>query len=79
VLAIDGAIREVVEGAGCGIFAQPGDPLALAEAIRTLADDREQARAMGLRGREYVEANFERGKLAEELAVLMERMGGEAQ
>ena len=75
VLAIDGVIREVVEQAGCGVFAQPGDPVALAEAIRALADDREQARAMGLRGREYVETNFEREELAEELAVLMERMG----
>ncbi len=30
VLAIDGVIRQVVEAAGCGIFAQPGDPPALA-------------------------------------------------
>ena len=51
VLAIDGVIREVVEAAGCGVFAQPGDPSALAEAIRSLAEDKEKARAMGLGGR----------------------------
>ena len=28
-LAIDGVIREVVEAAGCGHFATPGDPSAL--------------------------------------------------
>jgi glycosyltransferase involved in cell wall biosynthesis len=37
LLAIDGVIREVVEAAGCGIFAEPGDPSALAEAIQKLS------------------------------------------
>jgi glycosyltransferase involved in cell wall biosynthesis len=75
VLAIDGVIREVVEQAGCGIFTQPGDPQALAEAIRLLAEDPQRARAMGLRGREYVQANFDREQLAEKLAEIILRMG----
>jgi len=74
VLAIDGVIREVVEAAGCGVFAQPGNPSALAKAIRSLAEDKEKARAMGLRGRAYLEQNFSRSALAEKLAGILEGM-----
>lgn len=77
VLAIDGVAREVVEQAECGVFAQPGDPQALAEAIRKLAADPGSARQMGARGRAYLEAHFDRGKLAGELEALMRGMVGE--
>jgi len=73
-LAIDGVIREVIAAAGCGIFAQPGDPAALANAIRTLASDPERSREMGLKGRRYVEAHFSRSMLAEKLAHILEEM-----
>jgi glycosyltransferase involved in cell wall biosynthesis len=75
LLAIDGAIRHVVEDAGCGYFVPPGDPQALAAAIRLLVDDPEGARSMGLRGRAYVEAHFDRGCLADELARIIEQIG----
>jgi glycosyltransferase involved in cell wall biosynthesis len=71
VLAIDGVIREVVEAAGCGIFVQPGDPPALAEAIRSLAGDIEQARTMGLRGPGYLEQHFNRSTLAVKLVDIL--------
>lgn len=71
VMAIDGAAREVVEKAGAGIFAQPGDAQALAEAIRQLAADRKKARKMGLAGRAYLEEHFDRQKLAEELEAVI--------
>jgi glycosyltransferase involved in cell wall biosynthesis len=74
VLAIDGVIRQVVEAAGCGLFAQPGDPLALAEAILSLARDRELARRMGLAGRKYLEKNFNREQVAAGLISLLERL-----
>jgi glycosyltransferase involved in cell wall biosynthesis len=67
LLAIDGVIREVVESAGAGIFIQPGDPAALAQAIRGLADDPERAAGMGNRGRQYAEAHFDRSLLAAQL------------
>jgi glycosyltransferase involved in cell wall biosynthesis len=60
VLAIDGVIRKVVEEAGAGVFVQPGDPGALASAIRAFAGDRERARAMGERGRAHVTRSFDR-------------------
>ena len=74
VLAIDGVIREVVDMAGCGIFAQPGDPSALAQAIQTLAADRSRSHQMGLAGREYLEEHFSRSAVAEKLAEIMEEM-----
>jgi glycosyltransferase involved in cell wall biosynthesis len=73
-LAIDGVIREVVESAGCGIFVQPGDPSALAQAIQALAADPARSRQMGLAGRRYLEEHFSRSAVAEKLARLMEEM-----
>jgi glycosyltransferase involved in cell wall biosynthesis len=72
VLVIDGVIREVVEAAGCGIFAEPGDPSALANVIRTLAVDKDKARQMGLDGRKYLEENFSRAVIGEKLLGLLE-------
>jgi glycosyltransferase involved in cell wall biosynthesis len=74
VLAIDGVIREVVEAAQCGVFAQPGDPAALAQAIQQLAADRAASRRMGLAGRTYLEQHFSRSAVAEKLAGIMEGM-----
>ncbi|MEJ2757917.1 MAG: glycosyltransferase family 4 protein [Anaerolineales bacterium] len=71
LLAIDGVIREVVEKAGAGVFVTPGDPDALAEEIRRLATDRETVRQMGANGRKYLEAHFDRPKVAEELDALL--------
>jgi glycosyltransferase involved in cell wall biosynthesis len=73
VLAIDGVIRQVVEAAQCGIFVQPGNPSALAEAIQELAADRGKCRVMGLAGRKYLEDNFSRDGIANKLLeVLLE-------
>ncbi len=72
VLAIDGVIRDVVEAAGCGIFAAPGNAEEIAKAIRTLAADAGLSRAMGLRGRMYLEKNFSRAVIGEKLVRLLE-------
>ena len=74
VLAIDGVIREVVDAAGCGIFAQPGNAAELAQAIRTLAADKDQSRAMGLQGRKYLEENFSRAVIGEKLVALLKEL-----
>jgi glycosyltransferase involved in cell wall biosynthesis len=72
VLAIDGVIREVVETAKCGIFAEPGNPSALADSLRTLAADKANAREMGLKGRAYLEKHFSRASIGERLLGLLE-------
>jgi glycosyltransferase involved in cell wall biosynthesis len=51
-------VREVVEGAGCGIVVDTTRPAAIAAAIDRLAADPDEARAMGRRGREAVESRF---------------------
>lgn len=67
VLAIDGVIRQVVEEAGAGIFVPPGDPQAMAAAIRQLADDPAEGRRMGMAGRACVERDFDRPATAQAL------------
>lgn len=74
ILAIDGAIREVVERAQAGIFSPPGDPDALAAAILKVAQDSAEAQAMGKRGREYVKNHFDRAMLGEKLVKMIESM-----
>jgi glycosyltransferase involved in cell wall biosynthesis len=74
LLAIDGVIREVVETAQAGIFCRPGDPHALAEAIRMLAADREGARKMGRNGRAYLLAHFDRKQVAQNFLTLLEQI-----
>jgi glycosyltransferase involved in cell wall biosynthesis len=67
LLAIDGVIREVVEAAGAGLFVPPGDPGALASAVRQLAQDRAAAKRMGAAGRAYLEQHFDRADLADQM------------
>ncbi|MCL4527898.1 MAG: glycosyltransferase family 4 protein [Chloroflexi bacterium] len=74
VLAIDGVIREVVEAAECGLFIEPGNPSAMADAIRKLESDPQKRRAMGLNGRKYLEKNFSRAAIGEKLVELLEEM-----
>ena len=74
ILAIDGVIREVVEGSAAGVYVPPGDPQALAEAIQYLATHQQEALEMGLHGRQTVEDRFDRSVLAGRLARLMEQM-----
>lgn len=74
LLAIDGVIRKVVEDADAGIYVPPGDATALAKAARYLALHRQEGRAMGMRGRQYIQSHFDRENLASDMAILMESM-----
>ena len=74
ILAIDGVIRQVIEEAGAGVFVHPGDPAALADAIRKMAAERQTGIQMGLHGRQYVEAHFDRAELAAKLAEIFEQL-----
>jgi glycosyltransferase involved in cell wall biosynthesis len=73
ILAIDGVIRQVVEGAGAGIAVPPGDAAALADAVLRLAGDRPAAQRMGLNGRNCIERDFSRSTLADQLCQVLER------
>ena len=51
-------IPELVEHGVSGLLVPPGDPHALADAMRSLLEDRERARDMGRRGQEKVRTEF---------------------
>jgi len=74
ILAIDGVIRQVVEKANAGVFVPPGDPEALAGAIRELAADTKKCRSMGQNGRKMIETRFSRVELADKFTALVESM-----
>ena len=75
ILAIDGVIREVLQAAKGGIFVSPGDDIALAEAVAYLADNRKQAKAMGIAARNYVVEHFNRYDQAQAFVDLINRLG----
>ena len=74
ILAIDGVIKQVIEEANAGVAVPPGDPAALASAIRTIAGDHEMCRKLGKNGRNIVETKFSRDSLAGKFTTLLESM-----
>lgn len=51
-------VREVVEGSGGGVVADPNSPRAMAQAIASVLDDPTAARGMGGRGRAAIDDRF---------------------
>jgi glycosyltransferase involved in cell wall biosynthesis len=74
VLAMEGVIREVVEKAKAGISIPPGNPNALANAIKYLVNHPEERRSLGFKGNEYVKNNFNRIDQADKLGQIIEQM-----
>jgi len=73
VLAIDGPIREVIEKSRGGIFVNPGDDAALADAIVLLYESPELRKEMGKNARSFVVSHFDRSIQAEQLAEILQR------
>jgi starch synthase len=72
-----GGIPEVVVDGETGWLVEPGDPAALAEALRRALADPERARRMGEAGRRRVEAHFSWDRIAERtLEVYRQAIGG---
>jgi glycosyltransferase involved in cell wall biosynthesis len=71
LLMIDGVIRKVVENANAGFFVAPGNPSALAAAIRKLAENPAEGKRMGLAGRKFLEAYFDRPQLAKAMEEIL--------
>lgn len=67
--------RRIVEEAGCGLLVDPLDPRAVADAMAWLLTHPQEAEAMGRRGREAVERQYNWGTQAEELLGLYRRLG----
>lgn len=74
ILAIGGVISDVVTGEGAGIAVTPGDAVELAQAIRTLADNKELTCSMGQAGRKAVEQRYNRSIFSQQFAQIIEDM-----
>lgn len=67
-----GELTRLVEAVRCGVAVPPEDGAALAGAILRLAGDREEARAMGERGRAHALAHYDRAALAARFVSVVE-------
>jgi colanic acid biosynthesis glycosyl transferase WcaI len=68
VLSAAGEARRLVERAGAGLTATPGDPAALAAALRRVLDEPELAARLRAGGPPFVRANYDRAVVMSRLA-----------
>lgn len=71
LLAVDGEAREILEAAGAGRYYRPENGAALAEGIRWMRERSGELEAMGLRGRNYVAAQYGRERQAQRMATFL--------
>lgn len=67
-----GWLAELIEESGCGLVVPPGDAGAFADALESLADDRDAASRMGELGRQLAEQRFARDALADQFCAVLE-------
>lgn len=67
-------VASLVQRAGAGVVVPPGDPEALAEAILSLAPDRDNRRRMGERGRAHVEQHYSKRAVSRQYDALLGRV-----
>jgi colanic acid biosynthesis glycosyl transferase WcaI len=70
----DSEIARLIKVADCGLGVPPEDPVALAQAIRSLARQPERLRVYGANGRRYVEENFDRRSLTAQYHKLLQQV-----
>lgn len=72
ILGIDGVARRLLEEAGAGLYVQPEDPEALAEAVQRLRGDRALGERFAVSGRRFVEQHYARDVLARKYLNIIE-------
>lgn len=72
LMLIDGASRDLVEQAEAGMFAEPGNPVDLAEKVKIYMRDRELLSRHGENGYRFVHMHFDREKLAKDFLKCIE-------
>lgn len=75
VAAPEGEVTRLVNEADCGVCVPAEDPAAMADAIRRLADDRQERRRMGERGRAMALQRYDRRMLAARFVATVESAG----
>jgi colanic acid biosynthesis glycosyl transferase WcaI len=66
----DSEASELIERSGAGVSIPPEDPIALANSIKILKNDKELRAQYGRNGREYVESIIHRKKLPSNLKII---------
>jgi colanic acid biosynthesis glycosyl transferase WcaI len=79
ILGVDGYAREIMDEANAGIFIQPEDPSALAEAVLRLAADPALRNSLGRNGRQHVLRYFSRQHTAEKYLDVLQNLLGDDQ
>lgn len=74
ILCIDGVIRRLVEDAKAGIFAEPGNPSALADTILQVVDDPEKCEVMGKNGLALINKDYSRKQIADQFLALLDKL-----
>lgn len=74
VCGVDGVLRELVTGAGAGVFVPPASPRRLADTLLELRADPSVRRAMGRAGERLVAERFDRRDHAERYLGLIESL-----
>ncbi|MBU0533491.1 MAG: glycosyltransferase family 4 protein [Candidatus Omnitrophica bacterium] len=77
IASLAGEGARIIEESGAGFSCEPENPEALAQlALKMYHMKADERRAMGLKGREYFENNFERSKLIDQLDRLIKTVKG---
>jgi glycosyltransferase involved in cell wall biosynthesis len=66
----------LIEEFGCGKAVPPEEPIAFANALEQMADQRDELMMMGNRARKLAEDQFDREKLADQLVRFLEKQVG---
>jgi glycosyltransferase involved in cell wall biosynthesis len=74
VTAKDGEFAPLIDGHHCGLVIEPGQTVALAEAISALSEDSVQCAIMGERARKMLEAEFTRHRAFERWRELLDHV-----
>lgn len=74
ILAARGEIRRMVEEAKAGFVIDPESPSQLADAVRLVRANPDEARTRARNGREWVHASFQRDELARKMASFLEEV-----
>jgi colanic acid biosynthesis glycosyl transferase WcaI len=74
IVAVDGQARQIAEVAGAGLFVEPENSEALAQAVLDLARDHERRHTMGRSGREYITSHLSRERTAQTYIGVLENL-----
>ncbi len=74
ILGVDGQARRVLEGAQAGVFVEPENQAALAQAIRHLYQDSALRQILGRNGRNYIIEHLSREQTAKLYTTVLEKV-----